>query len=166
MPNVPATTTPKSFETPEIFAAVRAVVLATAYHQVMRETLQPVQQAAIDAANLKMDRVSGAPITMMKDTYLSTDEDAVAALWLDYKRRLREGGRYGLTAAQIEDGYCPELVAEHQKIAAESLLLDLTTPKFGINRVVLVMDKRREFLTLITRLVMALPSFDKNSLAL
>lgn len=151
------------FQTPEMFSAVRAVVLATAYFQLIRDQVKPVQQATINAASLKMDLTDGSPITNMKDSYLSTDETATTAMHADYARRLIAAGRFGLTEAEILDGKCPELVAEWQKIQAENLLIDLIAPLLNFSRVSLTMDARKKLIDLTLSMVINMPSFDKNS---
>lgn len=151
-----------AFTTPEIRASVRTVLAATAYLELIREKVAPVQLATVTAANLKMDLTDGSPILSMKDSYLSTDEAACAAMYADYGRRLIEGGCYGLTEADIRDGKCPDLVAESLKIDAENLLLKTVCPLFNVEPYRMGMKDRREFLDLTIRFVVGLPGFDKS----
>ena len=101
--------------------------------------------------------------------YLSTDEATCKEIYADANFTLREKG---IKPADMDDDYCPALVAESIQREAERLIVDSAAEMLGLDfdgkelhhrLLCLGLDKYKQFLDLSVALVVNLPDF-KNPL--
>jgi len=155
----------QDFKKPEIYSAVRSVLMAEAHLQLMRERVLPIQAACLAKADLVANLSDRQPITKMSRVYLSTDRNAVAGLYDTYKHALRSAGGFGLSDRQIEEGCCPELIAENLLVRAQNLLIELTGVIVGIESFQLGLEPRARYLELTLGMIVSMPDFKCELLA-
>jgi hypothetical protein len=148
-----------AFSSDAMFSAVRAVLLAETLLAHRKALVAPLQQQCIAEVPLYADLSDGQPITTMANAYLCTDEAALAKLYDLYKTKLRAAGGCGLSDADIEKGYCPELVADQLLIQAQNALIDLVGDIVGLSRTALDLKQRKRVIELTLAQVVAHPNF-------
>ena len=128
----------------------KALCEAMAYAQVMRQEVDAIQRKVLYKIPLFNDLESGhKAIERIFDsrlTYLSEDEKGFK-LYLDECDRLEREA--GLKPADMKRDFCPALVAEHNQVKLEWVLLDSASGLMGIDALNVHGDKRKELLGLL-----------------
>lgn len=130
----------------DVAPAARAVLLARAHAQVMRERVDAYIRPVFDRYEFTYGAIAErvGRIPSPEQLYLCDDEARVAAFFAECDTVHRAHGFTGPT------GHCPALRAEHLARETENALIDLTAPWFGIRADMLHYgDDRKRFLDLV-----------------
>lgn len=133
---MPALVPPKTFE--EIRAKAKIIrplaldcVAKEAIAKVVREQVDTVQRRLLlEECQLFADLDGGDRIIDPKKTYLSQDDDACKAYYAAQNRELRAAG---IKPPEMDEEFCPALVAENQEMLARRAFLTAMAPLFGVN---------------------------------
>ena len=148
----------------ELTRPVNAVLLATALAQTERERMDAIDRELLAAtvyhvADEWTERgMDGLPerITDHKDAFLMSEADAE-----DYYAQRQE--RIDALGHNLPRGHCPALCAEEVQRDAEHVLIDAAEPFFpGVTLHKLLcagLDKHREYLDLLMKLVINSPGY-------
>lgn len=151
--------------TPDLIVAVYAYIAARAHAELLREDVDKVDRELLAENPLPNTAGHGHDkwITEPKYTYLCEDEDALERYYAERDARLRAAG---LKPDGMPHDYCPALVAEHEQLKAERLLikqagqmLEIEDPEDLSNLLLCQPDglaKRQEFIDLTASLVVTL----------
>lgn len=106
--------------------AVDAVLMTTAYAQLMREKVDAIRreiltECPLTPSELALKLGEPEPITDPKEVYLCEDAAQLEDYYAESDKRERAAG---LKPADMEKEYCPALVAENIQMEAEHLMLD------------------------------------------
>lgn len=144
----------------ECQSAVNAYLMARTLAEATREQVDKIHREILAECpiydDLTLDgkrTATGRAITKSADLYLSEDEDACQDFYTEADIRLR---RAGIKPANMPQGHCPALVAEHLQIQTENLLIECALEAMGEpkeNRAYIYLEKRRRFIDLICGLV-------------
>lgn len=130
----------------DLAPAARAVLMARVFAQMERERVNAYIRPLFEAYRFgelpKIHDYDG-PIADVDHLYLCADEDQVAAFFKECDTAHRAHGFTG------PDGHCPALTAERLVVIAETLLIDLARPTFGIEAPQLYGDNRAKYLDLL-----------------
>jgi hypothetical protein len=155
-----------ALDRPKTFEAIRAKVkdirplaldclAKEAIAKVVREQVDTVQRRLLlGGCPLFADLDGGYRIIDPEKTYLSQDEDAWKAYEAAQNRELRDAG---IKPPEMDDEFCPALVAEHQEVLARRAFLAAMAPLFGVNPSNLLcshQDRVKEFFELAMALVL------------
>jgi len=155
--------------TPEVIEAGYAYISALAVTKTTAEIVQPIYAKVLTGFEFYNDLETEhgeprQPITDHKDLYLSTDEEQISAYYGAVDKALRENG---IKPDDMPDEHCPLLVAEHNQTKAEWALITAAARMLGddepeeFNNKLLCqrngLEKRREFIELVAKLVVNLP---------
>lgn len=127
--------------------AARAVLMARVFAQMERERVDAYIRPIFDSYRFTVAKEwrhgpeKDSIITRPKDLYLSDDEVLCAAYFEDCDKAHRAHGFKG------PHGHCPALTAEHLVMVAESALIGLAKPLFGLEDV--YGDDRAKYLELL-----------------
>lgn len=138
-----------------LMPAVDALLLATVFAQVERERVDVIQRRLLGSGRYGGN---GEP----KDAWHQLTEEAAARYYDDCDKAQAEAGY------KLDPGYCPALIAEHDKIKAEWALIEAAAEFFpGVTNDRLLcgvkgkggLETREEFLNLCIGLVVNLPGY-------
>jgi hypothetical protein len=126
---------------------------ALAFAQTMREQVDAIAARLLaEECPLYMDlNGRGDRIVAPKDTWLCEDQPALDAYYAAMDRELRAAG---LKPDEMEDGYCPALVAEHNAQKLRWAIIDAMAPLVGIDRKQLWGDNEAKFFELVMGLIL------------
>jgi len=150
--------------TDELKSAVNAYLMARAYAETMRSSIDEIQRAILEECPLTngLEIEHGEPpraITEPKHTYLCTDEAQLEDYYAECDKREREAG---LKPETMEKDYCPALVARSMQSNTERLVIECGMRMLGIDDIRITAiygEKRRRFIDLLVRLVVNMPDF-------
>ncbi len=146
-----STASPEFDPSPELVRAADILFVAMAREEATRRIVEPYEQAILDASDYRIERGehpdAGERIRDRKLTYLMSDAE-----FKDYYAKCQ--------AAVVEHnlhvrkpGNCPLLEAEHLRIQAENLFLELMHPHTKIDHRTLTLELRAEVLDLSLKLI-------------
>jgi hypothetical protein len=158
--------------TPEVENAVNAYLLARAYAETMRESVDKVYAAVLVDIPMFDDiklgvryEPTGERITNHNLLYLSSDEDACKRVYAEVDKQLRADGA---KSADMPAEHCPALVAENIQHEAEWAILDAAAVMLGLEfdgkelnhrLLCLGLEKQKQFIDLVVKLVVNRPGF-------
>jgi len=146
----------KDVATDTVKSLVNSYLMLRVLAETLREQVDEVYLAVLTETPVYEDR-TGKPILNSEHLYLSTDEAAVKRTWAEVTKRLRAAG---IHPVDMDDEKCPALVAEHDLVKIEWLLIDEAGKPFGISCDKMYDIKQRaEFIRLTVGLVMGLADF-------
>ena len=144
--------------TPALKDAVQAYLLARAYTETIRPTVQTYQRATLAACKVRYDpkyadRIAcdGEFITDPKWSWMGRD-DEIANYWQSlHVAHLAHG-------FDVEPGYCPLLIAEHTEMQARWVICDEAEYISGLTRaqITINLDRFSHYVELIVGLVLTL----------
>ena len=153
--------------TPGMKSAVKAYIMSRAYAETMREAVDKIERKILQEVPLTNDLEieHGKPareITDPKDVYLCDNDDLLQDYYKETDHRLRA---VGLKPNTMPDDHCPALVAESLQRDAEHLVIETTAEMLGeedfIHKLLcLGMDKYRQFIELVTKMIVNMPGFE------
>jgi len=156
---------PADLLTPDLFACVRAYLLARTYAECERERVDKIHAQILRECPIEADQFEKrGPITSAGKLYLSSNEEACKDFYREADRRLRAAG---IKPDAMPRDHCPALVAESLQRDAEHLLVDTAAPVFGLTRDKLLnagMDTYRKFLDLVVSAAVVSPQFEAPTL--
>jgi hypothetical protein len=136
--------------------AVRALLLCMAHCELMRSMVLPIDTEVLTGMNAATP--DGRPVRTTERSWLLSDADFKRYIELRTAKLAAAGlGKH----ADLADGQCPLLVAQHLEAAAENLLLDAAAtvvPPMGGMKTTRP-DLRKRGIDLLLRMGMAHPSF-------
>lgn len=162
--------------TPAVKSAVRAYLLTRAHAETHRERIDAMERDVLTGngaeyyvADKWKERRGDRPerITEPKHAYLLDDDD-FADYHAECQHRIQQlYSRDTLKAMGWKPDYCPALIAEHLQVQTEGLLIEAGAEMLGVdepeqfnNRLLCCgLEKRKEFIDLLCRLVVNLPDF-------
>lgn len=142
--------------TPELKDAVARLIVAQAYTQAIRPTVEGIQRATLEAGDFqyridKPTRTQRGRITDIKDTWLMDDAQANEYYGILHQKYTDAG--FSLP----EVGYCPLLTAEHDEIKARWAICDAAQYIAGATRnQITAANKLVEYTNLVVGLVLSL----------
>ena len=141
--------------TPTVKSLVNSYLMLRVMAEALREQVDEVYAKIL--ANIPVyERRTGDRILTHDHLWRCDNDDVIKIIWAKATKILRAEG---IHPADMDDEKCPALVAEHDQLKIEWLLIDEAGKPFGISRDAIYGDQRAEFLRLITGLVMGLPDF-------
>ena len=160
--------------TDDLKASVRAWLLAKAHSDLMTQEVSQIAHRVLitdielyNDQDVKHERAERKRITDKNDTWLTLDET-------EFKRYIKvmdnETRKAGLKPDDMPLEHCPALVAEHQLIECNWLVLDCAQKMLGIkgdfknDLLCLGLEKYHGFIDLCVGLVVNLPDFEKPEL--
>jgi hypothetical protein len=150
--------TPKELEkaiTPDMIAVAQALFSCMAIVETIKPIVEGYQKKILEEEKYsyaekwhnRRDITHADWIKDPNNTYLMNDQDFQHFM----KRTRQEQARAGLKTESPE--FCPLLVAEHNVIKAQNLLIDVMEPVTGIKRDdIMVMEHRRQYIDITLRL--------------
>lgn len=162
--------------TPEVKAAVNAVLVATTYAQTVRAEVDKIERGVLEECPLhfskKIRREAGDEKVITEPSRAWMGDEAE---FLDFCQESSKRERAaGIKPPEMPDEHCPALVAECIVRDAEHLLIECTASMLGvddspadfINRLLCQgMETYRKFIDLAIRMVVASPDFKKPKIA-
>ena len=142
--------------TPALRDAVQAYLLARAYTQTIRPTVEAYKRATLIASNVRYDtryeeRRGREFITELADAWMGRDEDTDR-----YFRALDDA--HAAHGFDVPAGYCPLLIAEYDEIKARWAICEESEYISGLKRadITINLDRFREYTELMVGLVLTL----------
>lgn len=120
-----------------------------AYAVIMAQAIAEVERERVNAYVIPIFRKykftdnNGNPITDKERLYTCPDEGRCMVFYAECDRAHRAHGFTG------EEGYCPALIAEHDRTVAENALLDKAKVLFGITDCFLMPEQHERMLKLV-----------------
>lgn len=150
--------------TPAVKSLVSAYLLARTYAEVQRERVDEIHLAILTECPI-LDDETGEPLLRSKDLYRTDNEALCADFYAEADKRLREAG---IKPASMPTEFCPALVAEHELVKIERMLIDESGKPLGVDHNKLLcarhgMENWRKWIDLVVGLIVSLPDF-KNPL--
>ena len=151
--------------TPGMKSSVRAYLMSRAYAETVREAIDKAYVKVLKDfpiyEDLDIRGISGDRIVTEKTMYLSTDKKTCKAIYDEIDSELRKAG---LKPDDMPDDHCPALVAEEIQRQAERLVIETTAEMLGeedfLHRLICHgIDKYREFIELVTKMIVNMPNF-------
>lgn len=93
----------------------------------------------------------GGRVIDPKDYWLAEDEDALKAYYAAMNRDLRAAG---IKPDDMDDDYCPALVAEHDVVRARAAVINAVAPMVGLDLGLLYGEKEEQFFQLAMELIL------------
>ena len=150
--------------TPAVKHSVNAYLLARAYAETMRDKIDEIQRQILSEIPL-INPKDGERITEPKYSWTCTDEELMTEYFAECNIREREAK---LKPEDMEDDFCPALVAENIQTdtewlifdaAAEMLKLDFDGKELHHRLLCRGLDEMKKFIDLVVGLVVNLPDF-------
>lgn len=160
-------TNPKDLDRPAVHSLVSAYLMARAYAETMRASVDMIHGQILAECPIMEDKRDGAPITASKDLYLSSDDAACADFYAEANKRLRAAN---LKPADMPDEHCPALVAEHLLTRIERELIDESGKAFDVTADKLICAPRglenwKKWIDLVCSFIVPLPHFKAPKIA-
>lgn len=152
--------------TPAVKQSVSAYLLARVYAETMRDKIDEIQRQILSEIPL-INPKDGQRITEPKYSWTCTDDELMLEYYAECNIREREAG---LKPSDMEDDFCPALVAENilsdtRKLifdaAAEMLDMDIDGKELHHRLLCRGLDEMKKFIDLVVGLVVNLPDFKK-----
>jgi hypothetical protein len=156
-------------------SAVSAYLVSRGFAETVREKVDQIDRAILAECPLKLaprwkERGTNLPelITEPKYTYLCDDSDQLADFYQERHNRQRQ---QGIKPESMPFEHCPALVAEHNLVKCEHLVIEAAAQMLGEKLftpqklICAGLDKYQQFIDLSVRLVVNLPDF-KSPLAI
>ena len=146
----------KKVATPTVKSLVSSYLMLKFLASVMREQVDAIYADVLRENPVYEDRTK-KQIYLEQHLYLCPDDKAVQNIWDIAGKRLTEAG---IKPADMDKEKCPALVAEHDLVKIEWLLIDEDGKPFGLScNKMYNIEHRAEFIRLITGLIMGLLDF-------
>ena len=152
---------------PAMKSSVQAYLMSRVYAETMRAAVDKIEREILAEAPLTNDLevqhgLSAREITDPKDVYLCDDDILLQDYYREVNKRLLEAN---LKPDTMPDDHCPALVAESIQRDAEHLVIETTAEMLGeedfLHKLIcLGMDKYRQFIELVTKMIVNMPGFE------